>query len=258
MYDHNHERRIPFLLSTTERTFIEDLATRAGEAGLRAGYFSPDAVADIRIIADPLGDPNEPICLCSGTGKLLAEAVTLGFRLTPLEDRAAVAKTADVLMARMVVANADSAESTDQQDEHVLRNIYRAGLGLPVYSESLLSDQTAIAAREAQMLASLLDLKVQVGQYTDGNSIAGPLEEQFLRGEQPNINFLDRSTGGRPAQVGNIRIVDAATFFATFAISFLIDGERVVREGIADATGLRATFIELGRARRAALAAPAN
>lgn len=250
------QRPIPFLVSTAERTFLDDLATRASEAGLRGKTFSPDAAASAHTIIDPLADPAVPICLCGGTGQLLAEVITLGFRLTPIEERPAVAKAANDLMARMIAAAAESPESTGvDQDSKTLRNIYRAGLGLPIISHWLAEDQVSIVVREAEMLASLLDLKIQVGGDGQYGDVASALWYQIEQGEQPTISFQGRSTGGRPAQAGNIRIVDAGTFFATFAISFLVGGVRVVRDGIADATTLRATFIELGKARREALAA---
>ena len=214
--------RIPLLLSTSERTFIDDLAGRILDAGIEVPNFGQEGAKVARTIADPTADPSVPICLCSGTGQLLGETLGMGFRLTPPAERATAARAADALAARIVVAMAPSAESADEQDSQILNNVYRAGLGLPVQSWRLGEDQLGIIAREARVFAGLMNLVIRVGDEEMKNdsmstSLEGAMHALQEKGQTPALTFVDRATGGRPGVIGSISLVAPETFFASFS-----------------------------------------
>ena len=255
-------RSIPFLLSTSEREFLDNLVSHVSDSGVAAegAYALNEGMLEsARVIVDPLADQENPICLCGGTRQLLASLLATGFRLTPASEREETARRADALASRLIIAMAQSAESPTSHSETELDNVYRAELGLPVRSSSLTYDQIAIMRREAHAFANLmgLDIKARIGS-TD-HADADPKQDVHLLmqeasdkgGQEPTLIFTDRATGGRPAQAGQIRLVNAGTFFASFSVSFLINGERVNRDELKDATALRATLVELGKDRLA-------
>ena len=251
---------IPFRLELTERELLSNLATHLLESRLDSPWLTTEKVESAWSIADLSADPSIPICLCSGTGELLAGVLAVGFRLTPVVERATIARAADALAARLVVAMAPSAEMTADPDVRVLENIYRAGLGLPVRWHRLGEDQIEIMVREAQVFASLLNLAIRVGTEDEskGSSLTGLVTDQFLGGGEASLSFVDRATGGRPGMIGSITIVNPETFFASFSVNFNVGDRRVSRTDLADGTSLREALIELGQARRAFMNAQAS
>lgn len=262
---------IPVILSVDDQAFLSRLADlieshgvgseeSLGIGGGPSSRISKEVLSAIRSVAIDKG-AGLPLTveLGTGMGAHLRDLLVEGLHLVPEKGWYEKAETADAIAAKMILAYGSAMSGSAQSGDHEeMKNVYRAGLGLPVVLEQLKVDQCAIAAREAVSFAEVVGLKIQVGDTPLASEergvlvldVASALEK--LYDSDPNIYFVDMKTGGRPnGQAGSVGISRAGTFFGNYEVTFGRD--RITTWGHRDAITLREALFKAGKQRLAVL-----
>jgi len=266
-YEYELEGKTPLhvsvLLSVDDQAFLSHLADfiesrgvsneeDMGIGGTPSSRISKDILSTIRSAAIyQNSDIARKVEIGSGLGAHLRDLLVEGIRLVPREGWYESAETADAIAAKMILAYGTAmSESAQTGDREEMKNIYRAGLGLPVVLEQLKVDQCAIAAREAVAFAQTVGLKVRVEGSLSGEGPEPALDiANALQGsEDPTILFVDMKTGGRPnGQIGSVVIYRLGTFFSSYRVTY--DRDRMIADNLQDAATLREALIKVGKER---------
>ena len=262
--------RVPVTLSFDDQLILNDFTDLIeargveneedmGIGGIPSSRISKGILSAIRSAAIDLnhGRSSQTVELGAGMGAHLRDLLVEGIRLIPKDNWYEMAQAADAIVAKMILAYGVAiSESTQSGDREEMKNVYRAGLGLPIILEQLKVDQCAIAAREAVAYAEVVGLKVRV----EGESFSSDNEEELVtnvadalvrsKGSRPTIQFVDMKTGGRPnGQAGSIWINGLGTFSCSFTITFIKGRDELGDSDFHNSSALREALIKSGKLR---------